>query len=308
MNQKKVLFIVCTAVTVISLFFGIVSGLPDNRTHITFCNVGQGDAMYIRTSVGQDIVIDGGPNERVLSCLGERMAFWDREIDLMVLTHPHEDHFKGLIEILKRYRVKNIVIPPIENSESDLYTSFITLVKNEQATVKNLYQGEKIEFTGQKDKNSSINKIVFNSLWPAKKWVADNSSIVLNGTNFASETAYSDLNDFSQILQMSYGDFDVLFTGDGESSILEQLKNLIPPNSIEVLKVPHQGNKNALTEDLVSYIKPKLGVIMVGKNSYGHPSPQTIQLLTNNGSLVRRTDQDGDVEIVSDGQNWWIID
>lgn len=294
------------AVCSITLAIGFISGMPDGRAHIRFCNVGQGDAIYIRMPDGRDVVIDGGPNSRILTCLGNKMAFWDREIDLVVLTHPHEDHFKGLMEILKRYRVKNILIPPIGNTDSDLYTSFIKLIENEKATVKNLYQGEKIEFVFQNDKNGTQDKVVFKSLWPTKQWVADKSSLVLNKTNYAVKTSYNDLNDFSQVLQMTFGDFDVLFTGDAESSILEQVKNLIPPKSIEVLKVPHQGNKLALTNTLAAHIKPKLGVIMVGKNSYGHPSPETIQLLSNSGSVVKRTDQDGDVEVITDGREWTV--
>ena len=306
MNQTKIVAISCVALLVVSLVFGFVAGLPDGNLHVVFCSVGQGDAMYIRMPDGRDAVIDGGPNGRVLACLGSQMAFWDREIDLMVLTHPHEDHFTGLIEILKRYRVKNIVAPPVGNSDSDSYTEFVKLARAEGATIKNLYQGEKIEFALQNTKLGNKNKVVFNSLWPTKQWVADSSSTVLTESVLAVKTSYNDLNDFSQILKMSYGAFDVLFTGDAESSILEQIKSLIPQDSIEIIKVPHQGNKHAMTEELVSYIKPKLGVIMVGKNSYGHPSPYTIQILSNIGAFVRRTDKDGTVEIVSDGTTWRI--
>lgn len=306
MNQTNIGLIVCIALLLISSIFGFVIGLPDGNLHVVFCNVGQGDAMYVRMPDGRDVVIDGGPNVRVLACLGSQMSFWDREIDLIVLTHPHEDHFKGLIEILKRYTVKNIVVPPVGNSESDSYTEFVKIAHEEGASIKNLYQGEKVEFALQNSTVSRNNKIVFNSLWPTKQWVADKSSTVLNGSDFAVKTSYNDLNDFSQVIKMSYGSFDVLFTGDAEQSILEPIKNLIPQNSIEVLKVPHQGNKNALTKDLVSYIKPKLGVIMVGKNSYGHPSPYTIQLLSDSGALIRRTDKDGTVEIVTDGTTWSI--
>lgn len=308
MHEKKFILLVFAGILVISLLVGVVLGLPDGKLHIVFCNVGQGDGIYIRMPDGKNVVIDGGPNNKILSCLGNRMAFWDRGVDLMVLTHPHQDHFTGLMEILKRYQVKNIVVPTVNNSESESYSSFIKLVTEEGTTIKNLYQGEKIEFGIQNPKSSAQSKIVFTSLWPTHDWVAERVNTVLNSPILAAETAYNDLNDFSEVLQMTYGTFDILFTGDAESSILEQIKSqgLLPQDLVEVIKVPHQGNKNALTEDLISYIHPKLGVIMVGKNSYGHPAPQTIQLLLNHNAISKRTDHDGDVEVISDGRQWWL--
>ena len=94
------------------LFLVLLSGyhlitLNDKNLHVIFCNVGQGDGIFVRTSSGIDIIIDGGPSEtKMLNCIGRHMPFWDRTIDIMYLTHPDADHLTGLIGILGSYSVK----------------------------------------------------------------------------------------------------------------------------------------------------------------------------------------------------------
>jgi len=305
-KEKRIIFLIFAAVFLFTLVGGYVFSIPDGKLHVVFCNVGQGDGIYMRLPDGKDVVIDGGPNNKILTCLGQHMAFWDREIDLVLLTHPHEDHFKGLTEVLRRYSIENIVVPPIVNNESDYYKKFVSQVEKENAAVKNLYQGEQIDFTVSNGHSGNPVKVMFNLLWPTESWVADNSNEVLKQNVLGVKTAYNDLNDFSQVFLLTYGNFDILFTGDAGKEIIEPLieGNLIPQNTIEILKVPHHGSNTALSEKILSFIKPRLGIIMVGKNSYGHPSPEMIDLLENDHVSVKRTDQDGEVEIISDGNSW----
>jgi competence protein ComEC len=307
-SHRKIIYIFAGLLICIFLLSSFFVYRADGKLHIVFCDVGQGDAIYIRFPDGRDGLIDGGPINRVLRCIGKHMAFWDRTIEFVVLTHPHEDHFKGIIEVLKRYKVETIIVPVVENAESLFYADLVKQIISEKALVKNLYQGNKVEFTFKESRAGNHNSIVFTSLWPTKDWVADNTISPLTDGVMTVKTTYKDLNDFSQVFQLSYGQFDVLFTGDAEKDTLQSLvdKDFIPQNTIEIIKVPHQGNKNALSEKLVSYIRPQLGVVMVGKNSYGHPDKQTINMLESEGAIVKRTDKDGDVEIVSDGREFQI--
>src|SRR3972149_6329793 len=106
-NKKYFLFgFLIGFILLTSYFFS----LPDGKLHIIFCDVGQGDAAYIRTPNNQDMLIDGGPDDKVLSCLGRHMPFYDRTIDVVVLTHPQKDHLQGLISVVERYTVKYFVM------------------------------------------------------------------------------------------------------------------------------------------------------------------------------------------------------
>src|SRR5437867_4244168 len=99
--MKKVLYVTTVAVIFLIVFaFYDYSRFSDGKLHITFCNVGQGDGIFIRTPSGKNILIDGGPDKSILSCLAEHMPFWDRTIHLMFLSHPHDDHFAGLYYVI----------------------------------------------------------------------------------------------------------------------------------------------------------------------------------------------------------------
>ncbi len=254
--------------------------LPDGNLHLVFCNVGQGDAIYIRTPNGQDILIDGGPNDRVLSCLGEHMPFYDRTIELMALSHPQADHLTGLISVLERYSVNYFVSTGLEN-QSEGYKKLMSLIRNKKVQVKNEAVGGKIDL-------DNLRLITF---WP------DNRVLGLSNTG--------DANEASLVLGLSYGQFSALLTGDAGQDVQKEISLTSRIGLINILKVPHHGSKTALMENFLSEIRPQLAVISVGKNSYGHPTKETLELLNNVGSKILRTDRDGEIEIVSDGGSWW---
>ncbi len=119
-------------------------------------------------------------------------------------------------------------------------------------------------------------------------------------------TTKEDLNGFSIVQRISYGDFDALFTGDIGPPVAEMVAGS-DGVGVEILKVPHHGSKNGLTQGLLDAARPKLAVISVGKkNRYGHPHKETIQLLSNAAIKLLRTDLDGEIEVVTDGKRWWI--
>jgi len=272
------------------------SSFPNNKLRIIVCDVGQGDAVYIKAPNGMDMLIDGGPNGQVLSCLGKYMPFYDRTIDLVVLTHPQNDHLMGLISVLERFTVKNFIIG-VEGNSSEGYKKIVTLLKEKKIPVKNLYSGDKF----------AMGEARFMVLWPERKWVAEKiqdakfiAQSINNGVlGLSSDT---DLNLFSYNIYLNYRDFDVLFTGDADSKIQPEIEKTIDLPDIEVLKVPHHGSKTGILSKFLDKLKPEIAVISVGKNSYGHPAEQTINQLRSRNITVRRTDQEGDIEIVTDGK------
>lgn len=265
------------------LLFSFFFTLPDGKLHVVFCNVGQGDAVYIRTPNNQDMLIDGGPDNKVLSCLGKYMPFYDRTIDVVVLTHPQKDHLQGLISVIERYTVKHFVIGVVGN-ETEGYQQLVEAIEKKKVPTKNLYSGDTF----------SLGSVKFSVLWPERNWVSSHT------------TLDTGLNSFSYFLHLSYGAFDALFTGDGDRQIQPEIMRQASLPDVEVLKFPHHGSKTGILPAFLDKVKPELAVISVGKNSYGHPSKEAIDLLKERSITIKRTDRDGNVEVESDGKNWKI--
>jgi competence protein ComEC len=318
--KKPIFWLVLTAV----LLWGGVFSLPDNRLHLIFCDVGQGDAILITYRQTQ-VLIDGGPNNRILECLSNNLPFWDRTIEMVVLTHPQADHFTGLIDVIKRYNVKQFVGNSIINDSAGFW-EFYQAVLAEKAKVYSPKSGDRLK----------IGPINFLVLWPSRKlgdsWIwseearnaffahenaKSNSSPTRTGKAFKfaqkdyfassvlGATFSSDnINNTSIVLQLSFGNFDSLFTGDIDFDVEKQI-NLSTSQQVKVLKVAHHGSKYSTGEEFLKKIKPQLAVISVGKNSFGHPTKEVIEKLSNLAIKILRTDQEGEIEVVSDGKNWY---
>jgi len=271
--------------------------LLNSKLHLVFCDVGQGDGILIYQKSVQ-IVVDAGPGNAYLKCLSEHMPFWDRKIELVVLTNPDRDHYGSMIEIFRRYKVESFISPGIEKEDA----SFIVLeheAAREKATISSLVAGQDIK----------IGEIALQTLWPTKDWVVQQTvpqypsaeSVVLGAFLPAKPES---VNQTSLVFKLSFGEFDALLTGDVAPPATDMLA-LSEHQRVEweVLKVPHHGSKNGLTESMVKSTNPKLAIISSGKNNrYGHPHQETLKLLE--GIKTLRTDLDGEIEIVTDGKTW----
>lgn len=271
--------------------WGAVGQLPDTKLHLVFCDVGQGDAILASLGSTQ-MLIDGGPNDRVLECLAKHMPFWDKTIELVVVTHPEADHLTGIVSVIERYNVVQIISNSLV-ADSALFSRFRDAVIDRQIPVFSPKYGDKIE----------IAKLELKILSPAEKlgnelvWVRPESPQVLGLTAFAGK-----FNETAIVGQLSFGNFDALLTGDIGFDTEEKL--VLTP--IEVLKIAHHGSKYSSGEDFLAKLKPALAVISVGKNSYGHPTAEVLGRLRDLGIKILRTDEAGDIEIISDGQNWQV--
>ena len=287
----------------IGAFFGLILLIvyiisqPDGKLHVVFCDVGQGDSAYLKMPNGADVLIDGGPNDKVLSCLGNQMPFYDRTIDIVILSHPQKDHLQGLISVLERYSVKYFVIGPIAN-DSEGYRRLVKLIGNKKIPYRNLYSGDFF----------MVGKVKFKILWPERKWVAEriqNSEFGFQeGKAVLGISTDEDLNDFSQFIHLSYADFDALFTGDGDGRIQDDVMTGTELPDVEVLKFPHHGSKTGILPEFLDKIKPEVAVISSGKNPWGHPTKEALKLLLDRKINILRTDQIGEIELVSDGISW----
>jgi len=287
----------------LGLIWFAIFQLPDNRLHLVFCDVGQGDAILI-TYRSNQILIDGGPNNRVLNCLANNLPFWDRTIEMVVLTHPQADHLTGLIDVIERYSVKQFIVNSIINDSAGFW-AFYQAVINEGVKIYSPQAGDKIR----------LGPVQLLVLWPRERlgesriWQAEERAILTGGQLMADRrqgeilgaASYpGDLNETSIVLRLSFGDFDALLTGDIGAKIETQLQT----EPVEVLKVAHHGSRFSTSQAFLERVKPQLAVISVGRNRFGQPARETLERLRTAGIKVLRTDQAGEIEIVSDGKGW----
>ena len=290
-SSWKYLFgvLVLTVVTVWSAIF--VS--PDNKLHLIACDVGQGDAILVTYRKTQ-ILVDGGPDRSVLTCLSEYMPFWDREIEVVILTHPEADHLTGLIEVFKRYRVKTLVATPLDVS-SQGYQVLKNIVGGSGAKVVNPTSGMVIR----------LGLLYLDIVYPVSKDLGlTNSSI--NNDVLGAFSSNKSPNDFSIVTNLRLGEFDALLTGDIGPKVTNDVLATGKIRDIDYIKIPHHGSKNGLTKELLEASVPEIAVISVGKNPWGHPNKEVLELLESYELDIYRTDQHGNVEVVTDGKKWWL--
>jgi len=274
---------------------------PDKRLHLIACDVGQGDAILVVYGNTQ-ILVDGGPNNSVLECLERFMPFWDREIELVVLTHPQTDHFTGLIEVFRRYKVEKILANSID-SGSSAYQVLKTEIEGNRASVINPEKGMVI----------SVGLMQLDILHPTEQYIL--SSVEGPRDNkqqnvLGAYTTKRDPNVFSIVAILSLGEFDALLTGDIGPEISDEIAEQLVvrlPLTIEYIKIPHHGSKNGISNNLLDASHPEIAVISAGRNNrYGHPHQEVIKLLRDKEIKIMRTDEMGDVEIITDGSEWWL--
>ncbi len=259
---------------------------------VIFLDVGQGDATLIKTPQNHYILIDGGQGPEILEKIAEHIPFWQKNIDLMILTHAHDDHFGGLIYVLERYDVEHILWNG-SVGQSASFKVWHDLVLSSQAEVKIARAGQKI-----KSNNFSID-----ILYPF---------VSLEGIKF------KDANLASIVTRVVFEDTSFLLTGDAyqinEKELIEKEKickendnNALCRVMIldsDLLKVGHHGSKTSTAEEFVQAVSPYLAVISAGKdNRYGHPHQDTLDTLEKYDITILRTDLDGDIRIISDGQD-----
>ena len=244
---------------------------------VAFLDVGQGDAALIESPTGTQVLIDaGGPDRSVLRALGRVMPFFDRSIDVVIATHPDQDHIGGLPEVLARYRISHILEPGVA-AETAVYDAFEERVEDEGAEHVLARRGTRVELGGG---------VFLDILFPDR------------------DTTGLETNTASIVAKLSYGTTSFLLTGDSPKQIEEYLATLDGAAlDVDVLKVGHHGSKTSTSDHLLGLASPAYAVLSAGKdNRYGHPHQEVLDALGRFGIETVGTYERGTIVFESDGR------
>ena len=267
-------------VIVAAVVWAVALAMPDGRMRVIFADVGQGDATLIVTPNARSVLVDGGPDrEAAARLVGGALPFWDRSVDAVVLTHPHDDHARGLVQVLERYDVEHIVHRDIQH-DGAAYDEWRRLAAQEGAVEVEAVQGRRFTLDG----------VLFEILWPPRE--------LLSGTS-------SDLNNASVVLRVTYGATSFLLPADIHSEAEARLVETASVDS-DVLKVPHHGSRTSSSPAFLAAVSPAAAVISVDAQSrHGHPHAEVVDALRGRmaAESVILTSESGTVEFVSDGRS-----
>jgi competence protein ComEC len=270
-------------------FFSLYVAFKEDRQGelmVAFLNIGQGDAIFIESPSGNQMLIDGGQGRSILRELSKVMPFYDRSIDAVLATHPDQDHIGGLPEVFQKYEV-GLFMEPGVSADTSAYEELkgkIEILKIERLEAR---RGMVVDLGG-----GAFLEILFPDRDPS-----------------GMET-----NSASIVTQLTYGEHEFLLTGDSPTSIENYLVSLNQGQTFgteaaqglslasDVLKAGHHGSKTSTGGSFLAAVNPQYVIISAGKdNRYGHPSPEVLETITKFGAQILRTDQDGRIIFKSDG-------
>jgi competence protein ComEC len=256
---------------------------PEARLRMTVLDVGQGDAILLEGPAGGRILVDGGPDpDLLLRQLDARLPAWDRRLDLMILTHPHEDHVAGLALLLDRYRVTATAEPGMLGPGPG-YAAFRAALGRSLRPHRSLYRGDHLTLDGAR----------IEVAWPIAGTVPERPSDDSTG-----------INNVSIVLDVRFGHRRWLLNGDVEQGVDPSLLASGLGGRVDALKVAHHGSRTASTAAFLDAVRPAVAIVSAGSgNPYGHPAAATLDRLRAVGARVLRTDLDGSVTLSTDGED-----
>ena len=264
-------------VVAVAVAGAVVVSRPAGVARITILDVGQGDAILIEGSRGGRLLVDGGPDpDRLLVELDRRIPPWDRRLDAVVLSHPHEDHVAGLALLLDRYRVDRVFEPGMRGPGPGYEAWLDRLARPGAPARMSIGAGDRL----------TVDEVAMRVLWPVRGRVPAEPPDTGSG-----------INNVSVVLLGAIGERRFLLTGDVEEDVDPSLLTGGLPR-VDLLKVAHHGSRTATTEAFVAAVRPRVAVASAGAdNPYGHPARPTLERLAASGARVYRTDVDGSVSV-----------
>lgn len=268
-SNYKIYLIFVFTLTILFFYFSYQIFLETRPLQVVFLDVGQGDSILIQKGTNQ-ILIDGGPNGKTeLAKLGKYLPYFDREIEVVIATHPDRDHIGGLVDVARNFKIDEVLATGAEK-DTAVFKEWKDVREYNRIETLEAQRGDEVDFGGAKLK-------IFFPDGPV-------------------DPAAGDANNKSISARLDYGDNSFLFTGDieapAEKEILAGGENV----DVDYLKVAHHGSKYSSSEEFLDATIPEEAVISVGaNNSYGHPAEETLEKLKSRGINILRTDEKGDI-------------
>lgn len=247
---------------------------------VSFLDVGQGDSIFIESPNGTQVLVDGGIGRVVLGPLGKVMPFYDRDINLVIGTHPDTDHIGGLVEVLRTYVVDIYMAPDVDH-DTPAQSEIDRLIEVENITLISASSGQAIDLGG-----GAFLYILFPH------------------PQFSS----AETNDYSIVAKLVYGNTSILLTGDSTIFVESQLVDIFGGElDSDILKVGHHGSKTSTSEKFIDVVTPSYAIISAGcDNRYGHPDESVVERLQEKSIEILDTCEDGTIKFESDGNEWFL--
>ncbi|MCX6811076.1 MAG: MBL fold metallo-hydrolase [Candidatus Berkelbacteria bacterium] len=248
------------------------------KEKVVFLNVGQGDAELIKNAAG-NILIDAGPNNKILFELGKILPFYDRTLDLFILSHPNKDHFNGLFEVLDKYKIRAVMLNNFTYPSSSFQKLLEELKKRHILIIKG-FEGVRISWPACAGRQKQDRLLV---IYPPENLIFSNNP-----------------NNSCLVLDLSLDKNQFLFTGDISSTQEKKLSSFLTSlqNQYKILKVAHHGSNYSSSDLFLKTFKPQIAIIEVGENSYNQPHPDVLKRLKDIGAQVFRTDINGTIKFI----------
>jgi len=277
----------------VTVWLAVWGETPSRYLTVAFLDVGQGDAILITAPNKNQVLIDGGPNQAVIRALGQAMPFYDHSIDLVIESHPDQDHIGGLAEVFNRYQIAGFIEPAFV-AETAVYKNLEQAVIKEKSAhlialpAMPAHAGQ----AGQAGTKIILSPGVYLEILSAKPAM------------LGPRGGKPDTNNSSIVAKLTYASTTFLFTGDLPVKLENQLASVEPAQiKADVLKVSHHGAKTSNSLAFFKAVKPEYAIISVGaKNRYGHPNPETLTWLNLTGAQILQTKDLGTITLKSDGQ------
>ncbi|MEK7209402.1 MAG: MBL fold metallo-hydrolase [Patescibacteria group bacterium] len=276
LNKK---FILGVLMFLIVLIFWFVLERENQIAQVVFLDVGQGDSQLVLLPGDVQILIDAGPSASISAKLSQYLPFYDKDIELAILTHPHADHLRGFISVFKNYNIKNFMFAGA-NYESRVYADFMAALKSEGAKVYLARAGDIVSFVKHQVSDKGVGRPLLHILSPA-------------GSSLSK--SFKGIHDSMVVSQLNLADKKFLLMGDAEAELESALIASNAILDVDILKIGHHGSKTSTSEKLLQAAQPEEAVIQVGRNSYGHPTSIVLDRLVRFGVKIFRNDQIGDV-------------
>ncbi len=272
-SNKKGLVILMLILLILSILQAIKINRP---LQFKMLDIGQGDSLLIQTPEYKNILIDAGINGNVIDQLSKELYFFRPTIDLFILTHGDIDHYKGMFDILEKYKVKMVLLSGV-NNKGFLYQNFITAVKK---------RGIKIQFADSGRDIHIGQGIYLDILFPISgKSLIGQSVKNKNNVSIMARLMTQDKKGWRSLIMLA-GDAEI----EQEKEVLLSGQNL----QAEILKVGHHGSRTSTTDAFLKAVKPTTALISVGKNNqFGHPHSETIEKLKANKIKTQSTASEG---------------